>query len=60
MKNIIFLSFMLVGVSSFAQEYKIITVVESIIPAGLGRSRMIEATETKDYKALTTERVDGE
>lgn len=60
MKKIIFLSFMLVGVSSFAQEYKIITVVESIIPAGLGRSRMIEATETKDYKALTTERVDGE
>ena len=37
-------------------EYKIVTVVESIVPNGLGRSRMIVANETKDYKEFTTQR----
>lgn len=59
MKKLILLGMLLAGFSTFAQEYKIITVVESIIPAGLGRSRMIEVTEQKDHNALTTERVDG-
>ena len=35
-------------------EYKVVTVVESIVPNGLGRSRMISATEEKDYKTFTT------
>lgn len=38
------------------KEYKIVTVVESIVPNGLGRSRMIVANETKDYKEFTTQR----
>ena len=40
-------------------EWKIVTVVESIVPMGLGRSRMIEnqtAVNTEDYR---TSRVDG-
>ena len=30
---------------SFAQEYKVITTIESIIPMGVGRSRIIEAKQ---------------
>ncbi len=42
-----------------AQEYKIITVVESIVPMGLGRSRIIENGSEIDYNQFTTERTDG-
>ncbi len=35
-------------------EYKIITSVESIIPSGLGRSRLISANDVRDYKEFTT------
>jgi len=43
----------------FAQvEYKIITSVESIVPNGVGRSRLISASEDKDYKAFTSVRTD--
>ncbi|TAI48755.1 hypothetical protein [Flagellimonas allohymeniacidonis] len=37
-----------------AQEYKVITSVESIVPSGLGRSRIITAQEDKDYKEYTS------
>ncbi len=37
-----------------AQEYKIITSVESIVPSGLGRSRIINAKEHKDYQEYTS------
>jgi hypothetical protein len=43
----------------FSQEYKIVTTVESIVPLGIGRSRMLDAKESADYKPLTTERTDG-
>lgn len=39
-------------------EYKIFTVVESVVPNGLGRSRMIAETEAVDYKAATTIRTE--
>ena len=42
-----------------AQEYKVVTVVESIVPGGVGRSRIIEATSEVDSDAATTERIDG-
>lgn len=45
--------------NSFAQdtyEYQIVTVIESIVPNGLGRSRMITANETRDYKEFTSTR----
>jgi hypothetical protein len=37
-----------------AQEFKVVTVIESIVPNGLGRSRMIQANESRDYKEFTT------
>lgn len=44
---------------SQAQEYKVVTIVESIVPMGLGRSRMIMEKTPIDYKAFTTERTAG-
>ena len=40
-------------------EYKIITIIESIVPGGLGRSRIIENGTEIDYNQFTTERTDG-
>jgi hypothetical protein len=61
MKKLIFLGALavLTCMDSAAQEYKIVTVVESIVPGGVGRSRIIEATSEADSEAATTERVDG-
>lgn len=39
-----------------AQEYKVVTIVESIVPMGAGRSRIIETQGTADINALTTTR----
>lgn len=36
-------------------EYKTVTVVESIVPMGLGRSRIIEHQQAGDYKSMTTQ-----
>ena len=44
--------------TTFAQEVKIVTVVESIVPNGIGRSRMIVANETKDFNEYTTTRTE--
>jgi len=35
-------------------EYKIITSVESIVPNGLGRSRLISSNDTRDYRNYTS------
>ena len=40
-------------------EYKVITTVESIVPMGVGRSRIIEAKSEVDYNQFTTERTNG-
>ncbi|WP_298479667.1 hypothetical protein [uncultured Maribacter sp.] len=37
-----------------AQEFKVITSVESIVPSGMGRSRIIDAKEEKDYETYTS------
>ena len=42
------------ALSLSAQQFKVITSVESIVPNGLGRSRIINAMEEKDYKEYTT------
>ena len=39
-------------------EFTSFTVVESIIPNGLGRSRIIHATDERDYREFTTVRTD--
>lgn len=72
-KNLLFIGLVALGFISFSfinkdnaadekpvaqVEYKVVTVVESIVPNGLGRSRMISANETKDYKDYTTVRSD--
>lgn len=61
MKKILFSLFALTGFLTFgqAQEYKILTTVESIVPGGLGRSRIIENKTEVDADAFTTERTDG-
>lgn len=41
-------------------EFTSFTVVESIIPNGLGRSRIINALETRDYKQFTTVRTEDD
>ena len=55
----IMLSMLLLVVTAFTMdaqtvEYKIITSVESIVPNGLGRSRLMSANENKDYKEYTS------
>ncbi|MEJ1222574.1 hypothetical protein [Sediminicola sp. 1XM1-17] len=45
---------LLANMEASAQQYKVITSVESIVPNGLGRSRLINATEDKDYKEFTS------
>jgi len=42
-----------------AQEFKVVTTVESIVPMGIGRSRMIDNQQVMDYKKFTTERKEG-
>lgn len=37
-------------------EYKIITSVESIVSSGLGRSRLVSASEERNYKDFTSSR----
>ena len=42
---------------SYAEvEYKVVTSVESIVPNGLGRSRLISSNVTRDYSEFTSER----
>ena len=40
-------------------EFKVITTIESIVPGGIGRSRIIENGTEIDYNQFTTERTDG-
>lgn len=41
------------------QEFKVITVIESIVPGGLGRSRLIENGQELNVEEFTTDRTDG-
>lgn len=41
------------------QEFKIVTVVESIVPMGIGRSRIIDSQSDNNYEKFTTDRTDG-
>jgi hypothetical protein len=60
LKFVFFVVAVIIGISvSMAQQFKVVTIVESIVPAGLGRSRMIESKQQVDYKSLTTERTEG-
>lgn len=56
MKKTIFIALLALGATlgANAQEFRVITSVESIVPNGLGRSRIINALEAKDHKEYTT------
>ncbi|WP_299535228.1 hypothetical protein [Ulvibacterium sp.] len=41
-----------------AQQFKVITSVESIVPSGIGRSRIIDAQEEKDFEEYTSEQTE--
>lgn len=41
-----------------AQELKIITTIESIVPMGIGRSRIIDESQSMDYNKFATKRSD--
>lgn len=62
MKNklLAFTFLLMVALPTRAQvmEYKTVTVIESIVPNGLGRSRMISSDEDRDYRQFTSERSD--
>lgn len=56
------ISLPMMSLSSFAQttvQYKVVTIVESIVPGGLGRSRIIETKSDVNVAEFTTERIDG-
>ncbi len=60
MKNIILSSIaILASLYLQAQEYKIVTTVESIVPMGIGRSRMVEQKTPINVDEFTTERTSG-
>jgi len=53
----IFCVILISTVETFAQiEYKVITSVESIVPSGLGRSRLISSNEERNYAEFSSER----
>ena len=41
------------------KQYHVVTIVESIVPGGVGRSRMIEEKSPLNHEDFTTERTDG-
>jgi len=61
MKRLILSLLIVVGfaITTFAQEIKVVTIVESIVPGGAGRSRIIESKQPIESANLTTERTDG-
>lgn len=60
-KAVLSLMIAVMAMTTFAQEYeyKIVTVIESIVPMGLGRSRIIESKQDINASDLTTSRIDG-
>lgn len=50
----------LVSTAVFSQtyEYQVVTSVESIVPAGLGRSRLISSDEERNYEDFTSNRTE--
>ena len=62
MKNVIVIAtLLLIGATDIMAQtqYAVITTVESIIPMGLGRSRMISNKEDLNTANFTTKRTDG-
>ncbi|MEJ2162785.1 MAG: hypothetical protein P8X60_05540 [Robiginitalea sp.] len=61
LKHLMIIAFVLVSfteVTAQTYEYKIITSIESVVPMGLGRSRIISSDEDKSYQDFTSERTE--
>ena len=59
-KTLLTISFLFLGTFALmAEEYLIVTTVESIVPGGIGRSRMIVQKTPINSSDFTTERIDG-
>jgi len=60
MRKILFLAAIAIAATfeANAQQYKVVTSVESIVPNGLGRSRIVNALEDKDYREYTSVQTD--
>lgn len=56
---ITFLMIFGISLAVSAQEYLVVTTVESVVPMGVGRSRMIQETDELDHNNYTTVRTDG-
>jgi len=61
MRKLFFLGLAIIAsaLGATAQEFKVITTVESVVPMGMGRSRIIDNQQQMDYKKFTTERKEG-
>lgn len=57
---ILFLAVFFLVIEGYTQEFKIVTVIESIVPMGLGRSRIVDSKSEIDISELTTERSDSQ
>jgi hypothetical protein len=62
MKKTLLLSVVLMALvlNMNAQEYKVVTIIESIVTMGLGRSRIIEHSQSVNYQDFTTTRTGGQ
>ena len=60
MKKVLFIAIIALAatIEMNAQQFKVITSVESIVPNGLGRSRIVNALEDKDYREYTSVQTD--
>jgi hypothetical protein len=56
LKTVLVAIILLGSLTANAQEYKVVTIIESIVPMGLGRSRIIETQGNANVSALTTTR----
>jgi hypothetical protein len=59
MKKTLFAFLIFLSCSAVNAQYQVITIVESVVPGGVGRSRMIENTSPIDYNEFTTSRTEG-
>ena len=57
---ILFISIIYINDIGAQVEYKVFTSVESIVPNGIGRSRIISANENKDYKDYTSTQTEND
>lgn len=53
------ISFIITDISAQKYEYAVFTTIESIVPMGLGRSRIVHAKENLDVTKFTTSRTGG-